>query len=421
MGKLSKNLTLTILFCVLISAPNLIESKECLDKIAVDSLLDIIKSESPEFIESESPELISIYNDQNFTDYGLSGTGTIADPYIIENITTYDFDYYNTIVVRNTSKHFVIRNCTIHAGSSGILIVDVADNTTTITNNTCYILPPALGTVGINVINSNGALITNNFCTREQPTITYEEGTFGIRICNANYCVIANNTMEKQDMSGILSESNENSLISGNNCSFNRVGLSLWNTVNNSVVNNTCEKNVGGMTIWESNAYVNNNYISSNERDGIWIGDSKDAFIVNNTIEYSGTYGINSKDSDRCKYTYNLIKNNTGYGVFLDLESRYNFVHHNYFIHNHIEGTSQAYDSGNNNTWHDTETKEGNFWIDLDKNSTYHINGKAENNDLYPLNENLERITKTNLHIPSIFFFIFVISLNKLRRKSKKK
>ena len=43
MGKLSKNLTLTILFYVLISAPNLIESKECLDKNNVKILLDIIE------------------------------------------------------------------------------------------------------------------------------------------------------------------------------------------------------------------------------------------------------------------------------------------------------------------------------------------------------------------------------------------
>jgi len=413
MGYLRKYVIFAISFALIMSMLSLVESKE---QEIQNNHFRITDVKSIDIIE-----FITISNDQNFTDYGFSGIGTAENPYIIENYTIEAYDYHNGIAVRDTTKHFVIRNCTVRAFWSGIFLVNVTNNTATIINNTCFVYPPALGSIGIGILNTNGAIITNNYCTRGQSNINFEEGTWGIFIQNANYSIVENNICEKQDMDGINSIFNENSIITGNNCSFNRGGIMLYDTIDNTVINNSLEWNDGGASIARSNVQVVNNSISFNERSGINIHKSKDAVLTDNVIEFNGGYGITAIDSDRCEITYNLIRNNTGYGVFLDLESRYNTVHHNYFIHNHIEGTSQAYDSGNNNTWFDVQTNEGNYWSSLGQNSTYHINGKAENNDLYPLNENLERITKTNLHFPSLFLFIFVISLNKLRRKSKKK
>jgi len=66
-------------------------------------------------------EPIIILNDNNFTDYGFQGNGTLANPYSIENynITTSSEIAINII---NTTKYFIIKNCFINAEKYGMLI-----------------------------------------------------------------------------------------------------------------------------------------------------------------------------------------------------------------------------------------------------------------------------------------------------------
>ncbi len=371
---------------------------------------------------SESGVFINIASDQDFINYSFSGSGTTLDPYLIENYVIDSFDYGVGIHVEDTTKHFVIRNCSIKALWTCIFVRDVADNTVTITNNSFNtIYSHQLSSRGLDLRRTNGASITNNLCLYESVSHLDEYGDFGIYLEYTNNTLVENNICLNQSDSGIFSIGSENNTFSNNSCSFNFWGLMIVDARNALIEKNVITNNIQGFEIIYADAVIKKNSFGYNERDGMMTSSVFDSEIISNTIGFNGWYGIRSWDTHRSKFTYNLIRNNTGYGVALDVDSRFNTVHHNYFIHNHIEGTSQAYDSGRDNSWHDTETKKGNFWSDLDQNSTYHINGKAENNDLYPLNENLEKITKTNLHFPSLFFFIFVISLNKLRRKSKKK
>jgi pectate lyase len=48
----------------------------------------------------------------DFESYGLRGTGTAEDPYLIEGLNLSDHTG-NGIVIRNTDAHLVIRDCTI--------------------------------------------------------------------------------------------------------------------------------------------------------------------------------------------------------------------------------------------------------------------------------------------------------------------
>jgi hypothetical protein len=47
--------------------------------------------------------------------------------------------------------------------------------------------------------------------------------------------------------------------------------------------------------------------------------------------------------------------------------------------------TSQGFDEGNNNTWYDASTEEGNLWNDYTGSGTYAIDGPANSIDPYPI------------------------------------
>jgi parallel beta-helix repeat protein len=57
-------------------------------------------------------DYISISSNVDFESYGLRGTGTAEDPYLIEGLNLSDHTG-NGIVIRNTDAHLVIRDCTI--------------------------------------------------------------------------------------------------------------------------------------------------------------------------------------------------------------------------------------------------------------------------------------------------------------------
>ncbi len=365
---------------------------------------------------SESGVFINIASDQDFINYSFSGSGTALDPYLIENYVIDSFDYGVGIHVEDTTKHFVIRNCSIKALWTCIFVRDVADYTVTITNNSFNtIYSHQLSSRGLDLRRTNGASITNNLCLYESVSHLDEYGDFGIYLEYTNNTLVDNNICLNQSDSGIFG-GGENNTFTNNLCSFNFWGLMVGGR-NTIIKNNIITNNIEGLDTGGAEVVIDNNTIGFNERDGIMIYGIVDSEITNNIIEFNGWCGIRSWDTHRSKFTYNLIRNNTEYGVALDVNSRFNTVHHNYFIHNHIEGTSQACDSGRDNYWYDTKTKEGNYWSDLDQNSTYHINGKAENNDLYPLNENLERTSTTKLYYLVTMIFLLVILLHLNRRK----
>ncbi len=57
-------------------------------------------------------DYINISNNADFEDYGLSGSGTADDPYLIEGLNLADH-IGKGIVIRNTDAHLVIRDCTM--------------------------------------------------------------------------------------------------------------------------------------------------------------------------------------------------------------------------------------------------------------------------------------------------------------------
>ena len=121
---LTLSLTLTLL-------PNHIPNPECFNCPEW--------SEYPEWSDYEDINPIVILDDQDFNNYSFIGTGTENDPYIIEGYRIIS-DESACISIRDTTKHFIIRNCSLgfHNESSnheGIYISDIASNTAKISNN----------------------------------------------------------------------------------------------------------------------------------------------------------------------------------------------------------------------------------------------------------------------------------------------
>jgi hypothetical protein len=132
--------------------------------------------------------------------------------------------------------------------------------------------------------------------------------------------------------------------------------------------------------------------------------------------------------------TYNFLKDSSQHGLAIIGASSFNFIHHNKFIDNSLENTytitdsrtgeisSQGYDEGNQNMWHDANTGHGNWWSDYFGGDVYEIDGSANSIDLYPqqINQNEETTSETSLSmIPSLIFLLFSTLVIIIRKFNK--
>lgn len=130
---------------------------------------------------------LEIRSDADFINLNLPGTGTEEDPYIIAN---YEFsEKLVGIQIINTTKHFIITNCTITKFFTGIEIQDVSFGTCEISNNsiTNGWWPETGPYHGIKVNSTDGVVISEN-------TIR-NAGLIGIVIISSNNCLVEENIL----------------------------------------------------------------------------------------------------------------------------------------------------------------------------------------------------------------------------------
>jgi parallel beta-helix repeat protein len=186
-------------------------------------------------------------------------------------------------------------------------------------------------------------------------------------ICNNNHqygiltdssSTLLNNTCNNNFHSGI--SAGPNSTLHNNTCNYNWEGYGILADSNSTLINNTC----------------NNNHIG--------ISASPNSTLLNNTCSSNRLRGIILSNADYCVIAFNLLVENSEYGIYVSSMSNNNTIHHNNFVDNNNGGGSQALDNGANNIWYDESTMEGNYYSDYSGVGPYSIDGSAGSEDLYP-------------------------------------
>ncbi len=283
---------------------------------------------------------INISSDDDFSQF--SGSGTLDNPFVIEGLNITTNDTYGIYIV-NTSKYFVIQNCYIHADETAIYIGNIASGTGKIINNTCAhnsygtYIKNSRETVIVNntyiknsldifLYNSRSTKINNNTCINAKwISIFIIDSRFsrltnntllnaGIKILDLNEYystyLLKNNTVNGKQIGYFVSQQNiiidkpnygqlmfinctnveiQNQIIS--NIS---IGIYIENSRNITLYNNTCVNNndIGISLFNSSHSTIINNICSYNGYSGIYLELSNSSIIENNTCSYNRMYGI---------------------------------------------------------------------------------------------------------------------------------
>ncbi|MEM3525732.1 MAG: NosD domain-containing protein, partial [Thermoplasmata archaeon] len=301
---------------------------------AMDMYLKAVDERTVQLIESKpftpkgTPHApIRINGDADFTPINgvVSGSGTLNDPYIIEN---WDIDAAGQgcgIYIGNTTSYFVVRNCYVNNSSgnaaqyywnSGIALYSVVN-----------------GILGRN-------LILN--CT-----------SYGIYIAgSSSQNTVYLNTVSNNNYGIYLSSSTLNR-IDENNVSGNNYGVILSSSSTNRVTNNT---------------------ISSNTNYGIYLATSNTNLILYNHLRNNGGYGVyltTGSNSNAIWWNSFWQNNGAGRGVSGNCQA-YDGVGAN-------DWNNTTRQTGNYwSNW------DGNDWASA---NAYPIDGGAGASDWYPLSK----------------------------------
>ena len=352
---------------------------------------------------SNRTKTIQIHSDEEFGKYNFEGTGTINDPYLIQNLELgitdlYLDDFYSVISIANTSKHFIIQDCIISGGAKSIILNNIADGSAKILNNTLIAYAYYLNnseittTYGIKIKNSDFIEIRNNhFKGKEYSLNRYAKFASSICLEDVANCIIDSNYFEQSSIPIECLNSKYISIVN-NYCNFELdVGLLISNCYFLIMKNNSFEGYVYTAFYLSYSSYVyliNNSFSSSTFSTAIRINYCYEIILHNNTINKYFT-GIRISYSSGLLISYNLIKLCNEYAIDLYFSVNQTRVFHNDFLNNNLAEivNSQCNDNCFSNEWYDKIIMEGNYWSDLGENIFYEIDGDANAVDLYPLLE----------------------------------
>ena len=357
-----------------------------------------------------------------------SGSGTIGDPYIIEGLSIDGERLVECITIKNSIKHFVIRDCLVFNSKlrpSGQVVYFGGIRLANVQNGILTDNEAINNEAGIYLTNSDYNLITNNKVNNN--------GAAGILLTSCDHNEITGNQFNNNKGSGIFFGygASHNNIIFNNTASYNSGyrGITLHGTYN-VIDTNTFSHNYVGLTIGGSYNTIANNMIGRSSSYGMQIMNSNNFQIINNkvTLTTNGIYmynidsmtissndlygnivGINLHKANNNQILENYIHENTNDGIRIHSTSHNNIISNNLlegnlrginsasssnlFYKNYLMSNSQnARDNGNNNQWDNGNI--GNYWdnysgIDADYDGigdTPHIIfGSAGSQDNFPM------------------------------------
>ncbi len=212
-----------------------------------------------------------------------SGSGTHADPYVIENVTINGNNLNSCLIIRDSNVYFRIENCTLLNSSKGIY--DAGLQLYNVTNGSLIDNDCSSNSLGIRLSSTNNMTIQNNVANFNTQSGIYQENsnsnTFsgntannnsenGIFLRNSNYNTISGNTIKYNDLAGIILDYCTFNNLSGNTANYNDInGISLEICDNNTITGNN---------------------IKYNQEDGIFLRSSNNNTVTGNTIVYNSNY-----------------------------------------------------------------------------------------------------------------------------------
>lgn len=269
----------------------------------------------------ENHPRITITSNGDFSSQGWPGAGTELNPYIIEglNITG---NFYANIDVRDTTAHFVIRDCFI-------LGTENSDSR------------------GINLINVINARI-------ESCVIVYKR--YGLQFVSSQNCKVMLCNLTRTFGNGMDIENSEDCTISHNKLTnFSGVGIQLSRTLDSNISNNTIDTQlvsaagVGIRVGTQSQRCIvaNNTVYDSNPGDnsqsyGIFIGHSNSCSVINNLVYDLSLSGIELDRTHDIQVINNEAYNNGRWGLLVDFNCKSVTISGNLFHNNTYEGVRVA-------------------------------------------------------------------------------
>ena len=247
---------------------------------------------------------IQVISDENFTTYGFSGNGTVSEPYRIENIEVITDDSVG-ILIYNTTKHFIIKNCFISALDIGIGINKISKDTAVIENNTCA----NHNYYGIYLTNSNGIRVENNLCYGNH---------YGILINNALQLEIISNFCHS-NTAGVYVLYTAHTIMQYNLLAYNYNGMFLSAYEKSNITENIFRRNTytGIRMDYSKHSYIQSN-LCTDGVFGIIIERSQNISISQNECTNSNIDGIFSRETDDSIITENKCSQHNNSGIRID-------------------------------------------------------------------------------------------------------
>jgi parallel beta-helix repeat protein len=340
------------------------------------------------------PTRPSILIDGNINFTGANGitfgNGTESNPYIIENYNI-SASINNSIEIRNTDAHFIIRNMSLHSGklttNYGVFLYNVTnaliDNVTSY-NNYYGIMISYSTKVTVTesrfISNRDGIYLSNSPYVNITNCDTFSNGNNGLIISSSDHSNIIENEIMYNQNYGIYIDSSDNNLILDNNVStstslmyllsshYNKIfsnniwqcdnyGIYLTSSQHNNISLNSITKTMYGIHPWFSSyTTIWNNNISHNSFAAVSLSHSSNTVVTNNECLSNGGFGIQTKGESNSNTIMHNELTDASFGIALEDPSVNNEITKNKLIGNYY-GLHLKTDSDSNRIRFNTVTK----------------------------------------------------------------
>lgn len=326
-----------------------------------------------------------------------SGSGTIADPYVIDGLEIDAAGQGAAIYIGNTTSYLRISNCTLygasykteHFANGGGIILYRVQNATVENNAITSSHHGAYGEYALNIVFNGNTISAVNFygiaisssdlCVIDSNNVTTSNS--GVSITNGDDCEVRDNLLSGNSNSGVRVDTSSNILVENNTCDNEGMfGISISNSDHLSVLDNSCVGSRRGVSMWSSSLnLIDGNVINSSTEYGILADSSHQNRFANNTVLFSYDYGFFlSYSSNNLLEGNNVSDHDRYYGVYLLLGTG-NMLLNNTFLRNslgiHMFRTSHNTVEGNvfidNNWGMDIDTADWNLIANNSFNGGY--------------------------------------------------